>query len=565
MTELLSYKETETPTPALIGAPPVPRTLRISRAEALVFLYAPFVVCVALVFATTADDPFITLRVAANVVHGYGPVFNRGQHVQGITSPLHLLIAIAAYALPWGHALFKLKLASLLFGLLTVHEAGRILYGLPSLSRGLRRAGCVVVATGWTLAFASSNALSTALEAWLLVWLVRTLVVGGRPSSRAGISLLAAAAVLTRPDALLVVCAVALAGVFVDWHGTRRLPLAVGFGGLLCAGCDALASWLYYRDPLPNTFYAKEMELGPALHNGWQYLLSALQPGMGVGAGYFTPLPSSLGEGVSKILFVVQVGFLIGGVGYVALRFRRGLYLVAVVVAQAGFVLASGGDWMIGGRFFAPTFVEVACLEMLGLYALIDFLHRRGPPATVAILTFAGGLPLIAASVFPLSFIHDPAWALTGIDNRSIVAAGDYQPITEVWLALPRIAACVPPGATVATTEVGYFGFVRQNLRLVDMRGLTNRPIAKGAPPAVKSTVGVQTPDWTSPTSVVGKTILQSKATLIIEFDSHPTGFILGGAYRNLATRDLPYAKTGLAERAIPVSVYVRSGRHSSC
>ena len=64
--------------------------------ERLLFLYLPFAAVIALTFPTTADDPFITLRYAANLVHGYGPVYNPGQHVQGFTSPLHLLIAVVA-------------------------------------------------------------------------------------------------------------------------------------------------------------------------------------------------------------------------------------------------------------------------------------------------------------------------------------------------------------------------------------------------------------------------------------------------------------------------------------
>jgi len=43
------------------------------------------------VFAQTVDDPFITFRYARNLLAGLGPVFNPGEHVEGFTSPLHLL------------------------------------------------------------------------------------------------------------------------------------------------------------------------------------------------------------------------------------------------------------------------------------------------------------------------------------------------------------------------------------------------------------------------------------------------------------------------------------------
>jgi len=91
-------------------------------------LYLPFLVSVCRTFASGTDDPFITLRYAANIVHGFGPVFNRGEGVQGFTSPLHLCVAVLVYLAPGGHDLLKLKLASLVFGLLAIREAGILLY-----------------------------------------------------------------------------------------------------------------------------------------------------------------------------------------------------------------------------------------------------------------------------------------------------------------------------------------------------------------------------------------------------------------------------------------------------
>ena len=93
-------------------------------------LYLPFLASVSRTFASSSDDPFITLRYAANLVHGFGPAFNQGQHVQGFTSPLHPVVAVLAYLVPGGDDLLKLKLASLLFGLLAIREAGLLLYGI---------------------------------------------------------------------------------------------------------------------------------------------------------------------------------------------------------------------------------------------------------------------------------------------------------------------------------------------------------------------------------------------------------------------------------------------------
>ena len=173
----------EPPSPTLRRPPAAALTspASVSRpppSDAALFLYAPFVTVVALTFASSPDDPFVTLRYAANLVHGYGLAFNRGQHVQGFTSPLHLLVAVVAYLTPGGHDLFKLKVASLVFGLLAVREAGRLLYGV-ALPRWARRTGCLAVATSWVVAFSSSNGLETTLVMWLLMVLARRLVIDG--------------------------------------------------------------------------------------------------------------------------------------------------------------------------------------------------------------------------------------------------------------------------------------------------------------------------------------------------------------------------------------------------
>ena len=78
---------------------------RATVPELLLFLYIPFLLTLSFTFASNADDPFITLRYAANLVHGYGLSFNPGQHVQGFTSPLHLVVATGAYLFPGGHDL----------------------------------------------------------------------------------------------------------------------------------------------------------------------------------------------------------------------------------------------------------------------------------------------------------------------------------------------------------------------------------------------------------------------------------------------------------------------------
>src|SRR5665213_117600 len=80
--------------------------------------YAILTLLSVLVFKVTVDDPFITFRFAANILRGFGPVFNPGERVEGFTSPLHLLVStLLLLILPSVGILFKAKIASFVFAL----------------------------------------------------------------------------------------------------------------------------------------------------------------------------------------------------------------------------------------------------------------------------------------------------------------------------------------------------------------------------------------------------------------------------------------------------------------
>lgn len=43
------------------------------------------------------DDAYITLRVARNLADGLGPVYNAGERIQSVTSPLFLLVSAGVW------------------------------------------------------------------------------------------------------------------------------------------------------------------------------------------------------------------------------------------------------------------------------------------------------------------------------------------------------------------------------------------------------------------------------------------------------------------------------------
>jgi len=505
--------------------------------DAALFLYLPFLASVSRTFASSSDDPFITLRYAANLVHGFGPVFNQGQHVQGFTSPLHLVVAVLAYLVPGGDDLLKLKLASLLFGLLAIREAGLVLYGI-AIPRWARRTGALAVSTSWIVAFASGNGLETTLAMWLLLALTRRLVLDGPRRSPLVLAVIACAAVLARPDALLVLAGMGVVGLVIERPlGLRQRVSWVG-GALTAVVGTAVVGLLYFGDALPNTYYAKDMGLGRAIPAGAHYLITALVPGGGALGG--------------AALLILQVALLCAGVHAVATRFPRCGYLVAIVGAQAIFVLKSGGDWMNGARFAAPAVIPLILVELLGLVDVVAYLRRHSRPAVMRVVGVAAAVGLVASSI-SLHPLPAPAWHISGADDRSLIASGGYAE-SQTWSALPGLLHCVRSGQLVASSEVGYLGFSRQDLRILDVRGLTDRSIAKDSPASVKFPWGVDDPSMLQPTSPVGRVLVRARPVVIATYDPWTQTSALGGAYRLVK-----------APTSWRTSIYVRSASGGLC
>jgi hypothetical protein len=135
-------------------------------------------------------------------------------------------------------------------------------------------------------------------------------------------------------------------------------------------------------------------------------------------------------------------------------------------------------------------------------------------------------------------------------DQALVKDSGDQQ-YSTVWAEEPRLFACARPGQLVATTEAGYGPFVDEWLRVLDLRGLTNREIAETAPASLKSSAGVADLRWQSPTSPVGKVILQEHPVLVVTVNGPATEKALGGEYHLIdvqsATGLRVYAEVGTA------------------
>jgi hypothetical protein len=485
---------------------------------------------VGLTFDVTSDDPLITLRYAANVVQGYGAVFNSGQHVEGFTSPLHLIFVIGAYLVPGGHELLKVKLLSLVFGALSLAVATRLLPA-ARLPRWGVNVALVLLGGSWSLAVTSANGLETTLACFLTT-LVLVELVSGRAMEKPLVAGLAGAGlVAVRPEGIFVTGCLVLVSAILE---PRAMPLwrrcRWFIGALAAQVLIEVARLAYYGQLLPNTYYAKRGALGADVHTGVVYL-ARLQPG------------------VPELLFLVQVGIVAVGAWALArgpLPERRWLYASVAVVAQVLAIIETGDDWMQGDRFFAPVALVVAILLTRGVVTLTDGARRRWYSRSRGLfVAICAGMWLVIALgvIMPFVEFHDPVWESHGrFDEASLVASGGYGRLSSVaWPDGAAMLRCVPSGSLVAYSEIGFVGYERPDLRILDTRGLTDATIAHDAPAAEKAAPGVIELDWDNPHSAVGARILTAKPLAVLSFDHEPGRAlgrtVLDGSYVLVAQR----------------------------
>ena len=394
------------------------------------------------VFAQSVDDPFITFRYARNLLAGHGPVFNPGEHVEGFTSPLHLLLMAALLSLaPGVGILFKAKLLSLVFALVLLWQVRPLARAFGLSPRQGLLAQCLI-ALNINFAIPAVNGLETTLYAVLLTvavhrFLVESQEAGGRPFS----ALWLLAALLARPDAALSFAALLCVLLWRLRRGETTARRVATWAALFLVPLAALtvARLWYFGEPLPNTYYAKHAALGWSVLQGVSYLMRPLAP---------TPpethvMPRLHGPLLSYLLLPQMLWYWgLFGLGLTRLRsLKAAPVLLAVVAAMLMLVLRAGGDWMLGWRFVLPFSPYITFIQCLGLAAAGARLPGRGHAAVAATALF-----------WAASACADPhySWAASryATDDRALLAPSMYG---RVWVAAADyIHGHVPPGATVA-------------------------------------------------------------------------------------------------------------------
>jgi hypothetical protein len=332
--------------------------------------------------ARTIDDAFITFRYARNILAGNGFVYNPGEHVLGTTTPFYTILLTGTGAFLGGtQAPFPqiaLALNALADGLTAVMllDLGRRL--------GSNFAGAAA-GLAWAVAPFSVTFAIGGLETSVYVALLVGMAWAYLDKRRKLVALLGVLALLTRPDAVILLGPLALDRVWVTikpWI-TRRdivgrdllveaaagsVPEALIF--LLPATCWVLFAIFYFGSPIPHSIAAKSVAYRLPENTGLVRLLQH----------YATPFMENLTFGVPAIaagMILYLFLYLVGARKALRATTRAWPFVAFPWLYFAAFALANP---LIFRWYLTPPLPFYALTILLGAFHLFENLAPGRSP-----------------------------------------------------------------------------------------------------------------------------------------------------------------------------------------
>jgi arabinofuranosyltransferase len=372
------------------------------------------------------DDAYIQFRYASNLADGHGPVFNRGERVEGASGGSWIAVIALVRAVTGADAARAGRLLSLVFTVAAVLAAaacGRVIAGTR---------GAAVAALLWaalpTPALYAATGLETAAFA-LALWVLGAALAGGRSWPAGAFAALAAT---LRPEGIVLAV-----GALPFWRRLGRAGRAALACGLAASALIAGARYVYYGLPVPHSAVVKGITAAAGISTGLAYLAQA--------AFEWWPL-----------LLVLP---------WIARHVRR--LLPALVPAMMWTVLVTlrGGDWMPGGRYLLP----LAIILIGSVAAAAGEGAAPGPPSPPRLLARSAVFISVAWGLLLLAPLEKPSSLPPG---RSWRAMAEHRVQSRWWEALGAwLKGVAPPGARLAAGPIGALPYASR-LTTFDMYGL---------------------------------------------------------------------------------------------
>jgi hypothetical protein len=211
----------------------------------------------------TSDDAYITFRYARNILAGNGFVYNPGESVLGTTTPLYtLLISFLGLfsggknaPLPGIAWIFNALLDSVNC-LLLIQLAKKLTYPLAGYAAALV----------WAIAPFSVTFAIGGLETSLYIFLLIGMMLAYLSQHHTLSAFAAGLALLTRPDAILLIAPLVLDRLLLAHHKQKKIRLTEWLALLVIPLLWFAYATLKFGSPIPHSLTAKMAvyQLGPA-------------------------------------------------------------------------------------------------------------------------------------------------------------------------------------------------------------------------------------------------------------------------------------------------------------
>ena len=414
-----------------------------------------------------AEDAYISFRFAQNFVNGHGLVWNIGEEpVEGYTNFLWVMVSAAILKLGLNIEVFSVVLGCVASALtiLVCYDWARQFMKLPAT---WALVPVVLMAASGPMAAWAGSGMETALFGFLIT-LGAYFFAGywyDRPKWWLWMCALCfVAATMTRPEGILVFCALGLAGLLMT-IGTNRwkhfvVPTLIF---VVLFGAYFMWRYSYFGWLLPNTFYAKTGGGSAQIARGISYVIW-------FGALFVAPLGLALIALLPQGVKALRQPGASGPMRW--LQERAAFWIPAYLgLFYTLYIAAVGGDYMAMFRFFAPI-TPMIYLFLGGLIAA-GLTLNASRIVHVALLVgvcaiFVHSTP-IEAKLFPKMWNNHGTWR--GIE-------------TERWHVnrLTRIGEHFQSMRTsyddsVATDGIGAIAFVA-DMKVIGVHGLVDTHIA---------------------------------------------------------------------------------------
>lgn len=408
------------------------------------------------------DDAMISMRYAYNLAHGNGLVWNIGERVQGFTNPLWVFYMAGLHLLPIPAPQVALAVqltgAALLAATLLVVR--RI---VEHLTDDLLAMLGAVALTAFYAPLLSYGLLGMEVSALALLLAASILLIlrNGTDRFTPWLYVMLAVGTLLRSDmAVPYVIIVAAMCLIQRRHRTRHLAWGLGLLVLSLVG-QGLASFIYYGQWLPNTYYLKV--------EGWPFTLRILR-------GLY-----------ALVWFIYYSNWMLFFLPLTLLLFRRDwkvLLPFAILFGQLAYSVYVGGDaWEHHGG--ANRYICIAMPLFFALLAVSVEELRRRATALLGDTRFGElGSRLAWAVSFVVALLN--LNLLMGdwksIERWDLARRPDYVAGSDANLsAALALRNTTTPDATIAVLGAGTIPYLLPDHRVLDILGKTDPVIAHEA------------------------------------------------------------------------------------